>query len=86
MRHAIDKGCIFHIDRDSQDTLKAVMELLQQYGLRQSFSRVGMPGDNAWSVSFFATMKKELIHWTHCETKEVVRTAVFEYIYIAYTM
>ena len=62
------------------------MGLLQQYGLRQSFSRVGMPGDNAWSESFFATMKKELIHWTHYETKESVRAAVFEYIYCFYNV
>ena len=57
-RHELAKGCIFHRDRGSQYTSKDVMGLLQQYGLRQSFSRVGMPGDNAWSESFFATMKK----------------------------
>ena len=79
-RHKLPKGCIFHSDRGSQYTSKAVVALLKQYGLRQSFSRVGMPGDNAWSESFFATMKKELIHWTHYETKESVRAAVFEYI------
>ncbi len=79
-RHKLAEGCIFHSDRGSQYTSKAVMGMLQQYGLHQSFSRVGMPGDNAWSESFFATMKKELIHWTHYETKESVRAAVFEYI------
>jgi len=47
---------------------------------------VGMPGDNAWSESFFATMKKELIHWTHYGTKESVRAAVFEYIYCFYNV
>ena len=85
-RHELFDGCIFHSDRGSQYTSKAVMGLLQQYGLRQSFSRVGMPGDNAWSESFFATMKKELIHWTHYETKESVRAAVFEYIYCFYNV
>jgi transposase InsO family protein len=62
------------------------MALLRQLGLRQSFSRVGMPGDNAWSESFFATMKKELIHWEHFETKDEVRVAVFEYIYCFYNV
>ena len=62
------------------------MRLLLQYGLSQSLSRVGMPGDNAWSESFFATMKKELIHWTHYEKKESVRAAVFEYIYVFYNV
>ncbi len=85
-RQKIAEGCIFHSDRGSQYTSKAVMGFLQQRGLRQSFSRVGMPGDNAWSESFFATMKKELIHWTHYETKESVRAAVFEYIYCFYNM
>lgn len=85
-RHELPKGCIFHSDRGSQYTSKAVMALLKQYGLCQSFSRVGMPGDNAWSESFFATMKKELIHWTHYETKESVRAAVFEYIYCFYNV
>ena len=85
-RYELAKGCIFHSDRGSQYTSKAVMGLLQQYGLRQSFSRVGMPGDNAWSESFFATMKKELIHWTHFKSKEAVRAAVFEYIYCFYNV
>lgn len=85
-RHKLAKGCIFHSDRGSQYTSKAVMELLKRYGFRQSFSRVGMPGDNSWSESFFATMKKELIHWTHYETKESVRAAVFEYIYGFYNV
>ena len=85
-RTELVKECIFHSDRGSQYTSKAVMDLLQRHGLRQSFSRVGMPGDNAWSESFFATMKKELIHWTHYETKESVRAAVFEYIYCFYNV
>lgn len=58
-KHKLEDGCIFHSDRGSQYTSKAVMSLLKQYGFRQSFSRVGMPGDNAWAESFFATMKKE---------------------------
>ena len=85
-RHKIPEGCIFHSDRGSQYTSKAVMGLLKQYGLRQSFSRVGMPGDNAWSESFFATMKKELIHRKHYGTKDAVRAAVFDYIYCFYNV
>ena len=62
------------------------MGLLKQYGLCQSFSRVGLPVDNAWVESFFAMMKKELIHRTHYETKESVKTEVFEYIYCFYNV
>ena len=85
-RYKLEERCIFHSDRGSQYTSKAVMGLLQQYGLRQSFSRVGMPGDNSWSESFFANMKKELIYWTHYKAKEDVRAAVFEYIYCFYNV
>lgn len=47
--------------RGGQYTSKAFMELLRQYGVRQSFSRVGTPGDNAWSESFFGILKKECV-------------------------
>jgi len=45
-----------------------------------------MPGDNAWSESFFATMKKKLIHWANYGTKKSVWAAVFEYIYCFYNV
>ena len=84
-KHTFHTGCIFHDDRGSQYTSKSVMDLLKQIGFRQSFSRVGMPGDNSWSESFFATLKKELeIYRTHYASKEEVRAAVFEYIYCFY--
>ena len=85
-RHEFHEGCIFHSDRGSQYTSNAFMGLLKQYGIRQSFSRVGMPADNSWAESFFATMKKELIHWTRFETKAQAREAVFEYIYSFYNV
>ena len=85
-RHTLEEGCIFHGDRGSQYTSHEVRELLKQHGVCQSFSRVGMPADNAWAESFFATMKKELIHRTHYETKESVKAAVFEYTYCFYNV
>ena len=83
-RYSLEGECIFHSDRGSQYTSKAVKDLLATLGFRQSFSRVGMPGDNAWSESFFANMKKEIIHWRHFDTREEVRAAVFEYIEVKY--
>ena len=83
-RYEFPEGCIFHSDRGSQYTSKAFKDLLLTYGFRQSFSRVGMPGDNAWSESFFANMKKELVHWQHYDTRDQIRTAVFEYIEVRY--
>ena len=60
------------------------MSLLKQYGLKQSFSRVGMPGDNAWSESFFANLKKEQVHWWHFKTVNEARQVLFEYIEVFY--
>jgi len=56
-------GCIHHSDRGSQFTAESVAKLLQKHGIQQSFSRVGKPGDNPWSESFFANLKKEAVHW-----------------------
>jgi len=54
--------------------------LLTKEGLRQSFSRVGMPGDNRWSESFFANLKKEAVHWVHFRTRAEARQKLFAYI------
>jgi len=83
-RHKLEDGCIFHSDRGSQYTSNLFMELLSRHGIRQSFSRVGKPGDNSWSESFFATMKKELVHWMFHRTRESIRVAVFEYVHCFY--
>jgi len=79
-RHALKRGSVFHSDRGSQYTSAEFMEILRLYGIRQSFSRVGMPGDNAWSESFFATLKKECIHGNHFATREELRETVFSWI------
>ena len=76
-RHSLAPGVIFHSDRGSQYTSKEFMETLKLYGIRQSFSRVGMPGDNGWAESFFATLKKECIHFNHFATREELRQTVF---------
>lgn len=78
---SLPKGIIFHSDRGSQYTSAKVMEQLRKLGLKQSFSRVGMPGDNAWSESFFSILKKELVHpLGRFQTREQARQAVFAYI------
>jgi len=76
----IPVGCIFHSDRGSQYTSAAVKEILARNGINQSFSRVGKPGDNAWSESFFANLKKESVHWVHFKTRTEAREAMFAYI------
>jgi putative transposase len=79
-RWRLPVGSIFHSDRGSQYTSGAVKDLLKRYGLTQSYSRVGKPGDNAWSESFFANLKKESVHWVCFSTREKARDAMFAYI------
>jgi len=78
-RHRLPRGTIFHSDRGSQYTSGTFKKLLEKHGIKQSFSRVGMPGDNAWAESFFATMKKECIHFNHYETRAQLQAAVFKW-------
>ncbi len=61
------------------------MAQVVHYGWKQSFSRVGKPGDNAWSESFFSILKKEVIHWRFYPTREQARRqTIFEYIEVFY--
>ena len=79
-RHNLPRGTIFHSDQGSQYTSKAFRKLLKLYGIKQSFSRIGKPGDNAWAESFFAILKKECIHFRHFPTRELLQQAVFAWI------
>jgi len=79
-RHRLGAGTIFHSDRGSQYTSKEFVSTLKLYGLQQSFSRVGMPGDNAWAESFFATLKKECIRHWHFATRDALGQWVFAWI------
>jgi putative transposase len=79
-RWKLPVGCIFHSDRGSQYTSSVVKDLLNRHKIEQSYSRVGKPGDNSWSESFFANLKKEAVHWVHFTTREEARDAMFAYI------
>jgi putative transposase len=79
-RHGLGADTIHHSDRGSQYTSKEFMDTLKHYGVKQSFSRVGMPGDNAWAESFFATLKKECIHFNHFATRDELRQKMFAWI------
>jgi len=83
-RWSLPEGVIFHSDRGSQYTATDVMDQIASYGWQQSFSRVGMPGDNSWSESFFAILKKEIVHWHFYPTREKARQTIFEYIEVFY--
>jgi putative transposase len=79
-RYHLSSGTIFHSDRGSQYTSNEVKALLSKLGYRQSFSRVGMPGDNAWSESFFSILKKEAVFPVRFQTRDQARHTIFAYI------
>lgn len=53
---------LFHSDRGSQYTAHEFRKLLQDCGVKQSFSAPGVPYDNAPMESFFASLKVEETH------------------------
>lgn len=79
-KHKLPAGIIFHSDRGSQYTSEAYQELLKTYKVKQSFSRVGTPGDNAWSESFFGIFKKECVALHTPRPRKEIRMIIFDYI------
>lgn len=73
-------GVIFHSDRGSQYTSEEFRTFCRSNQVRNSVGRRGVCYDNAVAESFFATIKKELIHLRPWPTIDILRVAVFEYI------
>lgn len=73
-------GVIFHSDRGAQYTSHEFRDFCHANGVRPSVGRTGVCYDNAVAESFFATLKKEVIHLRPWPTLAHLRTAVFEYI------
>lgn len=55
-------------------------DLLREHSIRQSMSAKGDCYDNACSESFFATIKKELIHRKRFRTRSWARLEVIDHI------
>lgn len=53
---------IFHTDLGIQFKGKIFMETLKMYGVRQSFSNIGYPNDNACIEGFFSKLRSEEIN------------------------
>jgi putative transposase len=73
-------GLIWHSDQGSQFVSLAFGQQARAAGIAQSMGSRGDCFDNAVAESFFATLKKELIHGRTWPTKAELRTEVFEYI------
>ncbi|MGM9601864.1 MAG: IS3 family transposase [Faecousia sp.] len=70
----------FHSDRGKQYTSTAFTQLLQKYGIKQSFSASGSPHDNAVAETFFATFKKEEAYRREYTSEQSFRKSVEQYI------
>ena len=73
-------GLIWHSDQGSQYVSLAFGQQARAAGIAQSMGSRGDCFDNAVAESFFATLKKELIHGRSWPSKAELRTEVFNYI------
>ena len=77
-------GLIVHSDRGSQYVSDIYQKQLRDHKFVCSMSRKGNCWDNAPSESFFHTLKIELIHHMHYQTREEAKQSIFEYISVFY--
>jgi putative transposase len=78
------EGLLAHSDRGSQYASEHYQLLLEKHGITCSMSRRADCWDNAPMESFFASLKKELVHDADFATRTEARAAIFEYIEVFY--
>ena len=69
-----------HSDRGSQYAGEHYQRRLEEERITCSMSRRGKCWDNAPMESFFASLKKELVHDEDYATRDEARASMFEYI------
>ena len=83
-RRLPEEGLLAHSDRGSQYASEHYQLLLAKHGIDCSMSRRGDCWDNAPMESFFASLKKELVHDADFATQAEARAALVEYIEVFY--
>jgi len=78
------EGLLAHSDRGSQYASEHYQLLLARHGIICSMSRRADCWDNAPMESFFASLKKELVHGADFGTRAEARAAVVQYIEVFY--
>jgi transposase InsO family protein len=73
-------GLLAHSDRGSQYASEHYQRLLGQHGITCSMSGVAQCWDNAPVESFFASLKRELVHDESYTSREEARASIFEYV------
>ena len=79
-RRVADPGLVAHSDRGSQYASEHYQRRLREEQIGCSMSRRGNCWDNAPMESFFASLKKELVHHEDYATRDEARASIFEYI------
>ncbi len=83
-RRLPEEGLVAHSDRGSQYASEHYQRLLAGHGIVCSMSRRANCWDNAPMESFFASLKKELVHDADYATRAEARASLFEYIEVFY--
>src|SRR5262245_27723902 len=78
------EGLLAHSDRGSQYASEHYQRLLGKHGISCSMSGVAQCWDNAPVESFFASLKKELVHHEKYTTRAEARASIFEYVEVFY--
>jgi putative transposase len=73
-------GLLAHSDRGSQYASEHYQHLLGKHGIECSMSGVGQCWDNAPVESFFASLKRELVHDEAYTSREQAKASIFEYV------
>jgi transposase InsO family protein len=79
-----DQDLLHHSDRGVQYASTPYRAVLAAHGIQPSMSRRGNCYDNAVAESFFATLKRELVHRQSYATRDAARQSLFEYIEVFY--
>jgi len=77
-------GLLHHSDQGVQYANNDYQQLLASHEAVVSMSRKGNVYDNAPMESFFATLKRELIHFRTYRTRDEARTDIFEFVEVFY--
>jgi putative transposase len=77
-------GLLLHSDQGVQYANNDFQKLLAKHKAISSMSRTGDVYDNAPAESFFATLKRELIHFRNYRTRDEARADIFEFIEVFY--
>ena len=83
-RRPPDEGLVAHSDRGSQYASEHYRRLLASHEITCSMSRRANCWDDAPMESFFASLKKELVHDEDYSTRAEARSSIFEYIEVFY--